>query len=65
MKTVQLKAYYYSVLHWQISMYIFQIRNKSYPFEYWSESLKESLIKRNEYVFRIRNNKEIKQLTLF
>jgi hypothetical protein len=65
MKTETLKDYYYNVIHWQITMYIHQIRNKNYPIEYWNESLKESLTKRNEYIFRIRDNKEIKQLTLF
>ena len=60
-----LKTYYYTVIHWQISMYIFQIKKESYPLDYWKNQLIQSLKRRNEYVFLIKNNFEEKQLQLF
>lgn len=60
-----LKKYYYSVIHWQISMYIFQIKKNNYPLDHWESQLKETLQRRNEYVFLIKNNFEQKQLQLF
>lgn len=61
--------YYYEVIHWQIKLAIYQIRNDKYAQkEYWINELKERLIKRDQYILKIINHIEIKpnvQLELF
>lgn len=63
-----MKSFYYDVIQWQISNYIYHVKRKSYPSKYWNKSLKESLIKRNEIVQNIiikKNNQHGQQLNLF
>lgn len=67
MKKEFLIKYYYEVIQWQILLYVRMIKENKYNYqqEYWLNSLKENLQNRDNYLKKINNYFEPKQLELF
>lgn len=63
-------AYYYQVIHFQISQCLIALRKNKFPYqkEYWQQDLNRTLISKRKYIALINNSSDTitdQQYTLF